>query len=125
MASVHAMPPDTREKEKIIGGIMDIYQFGFFIAGLLGCAIVTVSLFKYISWGSLLLGLPLIAVGCLFAFFKVGEMRLFTYLRYKIKYSKKTKCYVNAGFHTELEFDVEQSEMINSNKYSRNRKGDK
>lgn len=106
MASIHAMPPDTREKEKIIGGIMDIYQFGFFIAGILGCAITTVGLFKFIGWFSFILGIPFIVVGCIFAFKKVGEMRLFTYLMYKFKYSKKIKCYVNAGFHKDFDFDV-------------------
>lgn len=102
------MPPDTREKEKIIGGIMDITQFSFVCAGLVICASITVALFKFVSWLGFFLGFPFIVLGLVFAFKRVEEMTLYSYLKYKRRFKKKTKEYINVGYHKDLEFDVEK-----------------
>ena len=87
----YPMPPDIREKEKIIGGIFTLTQ-GLWIG--LGVVVYLVnSLLLSFIFGkfSFFLSIPYIVLGFVFALKKLHEMSLFTYLKYKQKYKKKNK----------------------------------
>lgn len=95
--SMYQVPPDTKEKEKVIGGLFDWGQFFWFLAGgALGIS----SFMVVIS----ITGIPILAgivgiIGILstfpFVFVKKKEMTLFSYLYYKRKLKKQTGDLVN------------------------------
>ena len=101
---IYNMPPDTREREKIVGGILDIRQFGWIAAGFALFVIHALIMFRFVNWISLVVGLVFIVWGVVFALKKKDDMPYPTYLRYKFIYNSKTKHYINAGFHEDLEF---------------------
>lgn len=96
----YPIPPDTRGKEKIIGGIFTISQFIFLIIGvILGFILVAVT-FKMTN-SFVVAGIAfIIGVGPFipFSFVKkheLGEMELFQYLRLKQKFKKTRKVFPN------------------------------
>lgn len=93
----YLMPPDIKEKEKVIGGILDWGQFFWLLAGVgvgLFFAFSTFLMFKN-EIVSILLGLIGILTGIPFAFVKRKELRLATYLILKHKLKKKTHLLMN------------------------------
>lgn len=112
MARIHHMPPDTRDREKIIGGILDIRQLFWICLGLGIYAILVLTLYKFLNVLILILGFPFVVLGFLFALKKVEDLPLPTYLRYKILYKFKTKYFINAGFKDKLEFTPDP-DMLN------------
>lgn len=110
---MYQMPPDTSEKEKIVGGLFDIYQViqfsAFTIAGII------IGLILYYITGifiiSVILLLPFVITGAIFALKKVDGLMLFTYLRLKHKHNKKIKYYVNSGIHNKMEFSADREEI--------------
>lgn len=87
----YTVPPDTKEKEKIVGGLLYLSQafwlaLGFVIGsctfillyGLLG-GVFSITIGIIIAGG----------VGVPFAFYKKEELTLFQYLRLKRKFKKK------------------------------------
>ena len=107
MGRVYQMPPDTREKEKIVAGLFDVSQVIWFGLGV-GLGILTVFI-TYILTELLILGIilaiPLVVLGCIFALKKKEGLPLFTYLRLKHKFKNKIKFYVNAGVQEKLRFN--------------------
>lgn len=96
----YPIPPDTRGKEKIIGGIFTISQFIFLIIGvILGFVLVAVTFQMTNSF--VVAGIAfIIGVGPFipFSFVKkheLGEMELFQYLRLKQKFKKSRKVFPN------------------------------
>ncbi|MBG9693078.1 hypothetical protein ABD91_20205 [Lysinibacillus sphaericus] len=88
----YPVPPDMKEKEKVIGGILNVNQLLWLILGLAIGAGVFVMLFPILG------GIPSLVVGLLFAtvtspfiFVKRHDMTLFEYLKFKYLFSKKTK----------------------------------
>lgn len=104
MAREYKMTPDTREKEKVVGGIFDLSQFMWVILGFGLFLIIGISLYRLIGFFSFILGFPFFVAGFVFAIKKVEDMPYFTYLRYKHKFKHKTKNYFNVGYHESLDF---------------------
>ena len=107
--TVYNMPPDTREKEKIVGGILDLYHLVWIALGIILYGLQAFLLFGLLSYVCLVTGLVFVAWGFVFALKKKDDMPYSTYLRYKFKFNKKTWYYVNAGYHDELEFSGEEN----------------
>lgn len=97
MAQVYQMPPDTREKEKIIGGLLTMGQLLWILVGVGIYGIFLFTFFSVLKFAALVLGLPLLAIGVPFAFVKKEELPLFRYLVLKRAYKKKVKGFVNYG----------------------------
>lgn len=94
---VYHMPPDTREKEKIIGGLFTWNQAGWlFGAFLLGLSVFS---FVYTATRIPLLSIILaVLVGSTllpFVFVKRKDLTLFQYIMRKRKFNKKTKHLIN------------------------------
>ena len=91
--AVYFMPPDTREKEKIIGGLFTWNQAGW-LFGAFMLALAVFSIMLSVT-GSLALSLifAFLIGGTLlpFVFVKRNGLTLFQYLMRKHKFNKKTK----------------------------------
>lgn len=95
--NMYQVPPDTKEKEKVIGGLFDWGQFFWFLAGAgIGIMVFTVVLS--------VTGVPILAgilglIGILttfpFVFVKKKELTLFKYLYYKRKLKKQNGRLIN------------------------------
>jgi hypothetical protein len=107
---IYDMPPDTREKEKIVGGIFDLYQLAWIAAGAILYVIHALLMFRFFSYFSLVVGLVFIVWGFVFAIKKKDDLPYPRYLRLKLKHNRKTKYYVNAGYHKKLDFSGITSE---------------
>lgn len=107
MARLYTMPPDTREKEKIIGGVLNIYQLLWIGAGIALALLNALLFFRIFRWFVFIVGVIPIVVGCLFAFKKMGNFTLFQYLYYKKKFNNKIKRYINKGTNTSNYFGRE------------------
>ncbi len=101
---IYNMPPDTREREKIVGGVMDITQLAWLAAGFGLYVIHALIMFRFVNWICLVVGIVFLVWGCIFAFKKKDDMPYPRYLRYKFLFKTRTRHFVNAGFHEELEF---------------------
>lgn len=98
MARLYRVSADTAEKEKIIGGLFTLAQGGWFAAGFLvaGLVFFVISRLTRSAVLALLLALPLgAAIVYFFAFYKIMELPLLTYLLYSRDMRKKTKTLVN------------------------------
>lgn len=86
----YSVPPDTREKERIVGGILTWEQTQYFILGVILCAIVFVTLSTTLDviLGAIL-GLPLLATGPVLAFMKLAGMPVADYYRLRYRHGKK------------------------------------
>ena len=101
---IYSMPPDTREREKIVGGILDITQLAWIAAGFILYALHAIIMFRFFNWVSLVDGFVFIIWGGFFALHKKDDMPYPRYLRYRLIYKMKTRHFINAGFHEDLEF---------------------
>lgn len=97
MARMYKVSADTSEKEKAVGGVMTFGQAGWLVLGFLifsGLFLLLAPVLPAVL--SLIISFPPGAVfGCVFAFYKKGDLPLATYLRYKHSFNKKTKVMVN------------------------------
>lgn len=95
--NMYQVPPDTKEKEKIIGGLFDVTQFFWFLAG----AAIAIVLFaiSYLTIGneifSIILGLIGLSTSLPFVFIRKKEMTLYRYLFYKRKLKKQKGDLIN------------------------------
>lgn len=92
----YAMPPDTRDKEKLFGGVFTITQFIAFVVCLcLGIALGLLLNTLISSIWSLVFGIAVGAIiGAPFAFYKnhkMGDMELARYLWLKFLFKRKIK----------------------------------
>lgn len=92
----HQVPPDTRDKEKIFGGIFTISQFTFLVLGVVFGALM--GLFFYTLTQNIIVMAIIFVIGVLifapFAFIKIskmGDMELFKYVILKRKYRQRIK----------------------------------
>lgn len=92
---IHPMPPDTQEKEKIIGGILTLPQGAWIGLPTVGFAGISLSLMGVL--GKLIFVLVPVGfgLGCLFAFKKKLGYSLFKYMGLKRKFNKKEKSLIN------------------------------
>lgn len=95
---IYSVPPDTREKEKIIGGLLNINQFLWLLGGLVLGAVFFAVVYKLTGFVGLsaFIGILFASAGLPFAFYKKKEYTLYQYLYYKHKFKKKTKKLPNA-----------------------------
>lgn len=95
--NMYQVPPDTREKEKVIGGLFDWNQFFWFLAGAgIGISIffvvLTVTGVEILAG---ILGLIGISTTLPFVFIKKKDLSLYQYLYFKRKLKKQTGNLVN------------------------------
>lgn len=93
----YQVPPDTKEKEKVIGGILNWTQFFWLLAGfVLGLVLVFLA---FLTTKSIILCVIVALLGfgasVPFALVQKMEMPLFTYLRRKRALKMKTKNLIN------------------------------
>lgn len=97
MARIYDIPPNTKEEEKAIGGVITFIQF-FWLLGSIVLGLCVYLLFYIFIKMPVVCAIPAIIVamvGIPFAFVKKKEMTLFTYLKRKIKFKKKNKKLIN------------------------------
>lgn len=88
----YLVPPDMKEKEKIVGGILTITQFGWLAIGVVIAAIIFVLFFNTLNLWGLIIAVPIgLAIGLPFAFYKKKELTLFQYLKLQHEFNKKQK----------------------------------
>lgn len=91
----YPVPPDMREREKIIGGLLDLSQFIWILIGLGIGAGMFVLTFPLFGKGSIVFGILGIFSGMPFAFYEKHGLSLFEYLKRKRTFDKKTKILEN------------------------------
>lgn len=95
--AVYHMPPDTREKEKIVGGLFTWNQAGW----LFGAFILGLAVFSFVFTVTNIAGLSLVLAVLIgstllpFVFVKRQDLTLFQYIVRKQKFNKKTKHLIN------------------------------
>lgn len=97
MSRLYRVSEDTSEKEKIIGGVLTLAQGLWLASGVIvgGGVYLFLSLFLP-SGPALVLAVPPGAVfGCMFAFYKKGELQLANYLLLNRKFKGKAKLLPN------------------------------
>ena len=85
------VPPNTNEKEKVIGGILNINQFFWVLAGFLLGGLVIVFTHKILGQFSIFLGLIFASTSLPFVLYKKNDLTLFQYLTLNQKFKKKVK----------------------------------
>lgn len=97
MGRIYQVPPDMKEKEKIIGGLLTLQQFYWILGGGGLGALLLISCYVLTKIGilAILLGVLGILSSMPFAFLKKHELPLFTYIRRKRQFKKKTKKLIN------------------------------
>lgn len=95
--NMYQVPPDTKEREKVIGGMFDWGQFFWMLAGAgVGILLFAISyvLIKSEIF-SILLAIVGISTSLPFVFVKKKGLPLFTYLNYKRKLKKQNGNLIN------------------------------
>lgn len=110
MAKVYRMPPNTNEREKIVGGLIDIVQMFWIAGGLFLAAIIIIVLYKFMGSVAIIIGFPFLFTGLPFAFIKKHNMPLAKYLKYKRRFKYATKHYINKGTNKEMDFVPAENE---------------
>lgn len=87
----YVVPPDINEKEKVIGGVLNINQFFWLLGGFVLGAVVFVVFFPVFGKFSLALGGLFSLTGVPFVVIKPKDLTLFEYLKRKQKFKKKNK----------------------------------
>lgn len=89
---MYAVPPNMNEKEKVIGGILNINQFFWILGGFAISAIVFALAFQLgLRTGALIVAFPFLLTGTPFAFYKKKELTLFRYFHLKKQFKNKVK----------------------------------
>lgn len=87
---MYQIPPDTREKEKIIGGVLDLYQFFWILIGLLiGAGVFALLFFLIGGIFSIVIGAIFCLTGVPFAFYRKNGLTLFQLIKYTYLFNKK------------------------------------
>lgn len=92
----YQVPPDTRDKEKIFGGIFTLTQFAFIVVGVVSggaLGLLVHSLTKSII-ATVLAFAIMVVLSLPFAFVtirKMGDIELYRYLVYRYKYKHRTQ----------------------------------
>lgn len=95
--AVYHMPPDTKEKEKIIGGLFTWNQFFWLLGGFALGMIGFVVIYSLTSVPALSLIMALIgfSLSFPFVFIRRGELTLFEYIVRKHRFKKKSHLLIN------------------------------
>lgn len=97
MSAIYNVPADTREKEKIIGGLLTIGQFAWIVCGfLLGLAsLAGMYILTKSAYIAAPIGMMFACSGLPFAFAKKNGVPLPVYLVRKARFKKKTHKLIN------------------------------
>ena len=95
--AVYFMPPDVREKEKIVGGLFTWNQAGWLVGGFVLGLTTFVIMFSVsnVAWLSLFFAILMGSLTLPFVFVKRSDLTLFQYLMRKRKFNKKSKHLIN------------------------------
>lgn len=87
------IPPDMREKEKIVGGLLDINQLLWIIGGgVIGATMFGGSyLILQIPILSIILAIIGVALSLPFVFYKKNDLTLFQFLKFSYEFKTKVK----------------------------------
>lgn len=86
------VPPDTSQKEKIVGGVLTAVQLMWMILGLGIAAGLGLFFANIMGIPGLVFGIIIgVGVGCFFCFYKKQGIPIFTYIRLNIKHNRKVK----------------------------------
>lgn len=89
---MYTVPPDMNEKEKVIGGLININQFFWLLGGLaLSAVIFAITFVLFGETASLIIALPFLFSGTPFAFYKKNGLTLYQLIRLKKRFKKKVK----------------------------------
>lgn len=91
----YSIPADTNEKEKIIGGILNINEFLWILAGFILGLFVFAALSSFLGKGAIVVGLLFTPVGVPFVVIKKEGLTLFEYLKRKQEFKTKAKLLPN------------------------------
>ena len=104
MGRIYDLPPNTNDKEKVIGGVFTFTQFIFLVIGFLtggGVALLFKQVFT--SYWFAVVGFALGIVPFLpFGFYRVekmGDIELFRYLVIKFQFRHSHKKYINENIN--------------------------
>lgn len=91
--SQYVVPPDIREKEKIIGGILNIYQMFWAIGGIVlgGSLFAIIYLVTKVAILAGIIGIIGIALALPFIFYKKNDLTLYQIIFFNYKFKNKTK----------------------------------
>lgn len=89
---IYNVPPNMNEKEKVIGGILNINQFFWVLGGLvLGATVFAITFSIVGGTFALFLGFLCCFSGLPFALYKKRDLSLYEYLYRKRLFKKKVK----------------------------------
>lgn len=92
MATVYSVPPDSKEKEKIIGGYITLGQGAWLMLGFVIGFAFTLLFYGAFPILAVIIGLLLfVGIGGTFAFYKKEGIPFFRYLVLKERNKRKTK----------------------------------
>lgn len=93
------VPPDTSQKEKIVGGVLTAVQLMWMILGLGIAAGLGLLLGNIMGIVGLVFGVIVgVGFGCFFCFYKKNGIPIFTYIRLQAKHKKKNQKLIHKQF---------------------------
>lgn len=112
MSKVYLVPPDTNEKEKIIGGKLTLIQFFWLLGGLVLGGIVFAVIYSATKIGGLAIafGFILALAGTPFAFLKRHDVPLASYIMLKRKFKYKTKLLMNIQTSNQAKYNLNKEQ---------------
>lgn len=103
LMKIYNIPPNTNEKEKVIGGVLTLNQFFWIVGGIGLGSIIFFTLFKFIgAVPAALIALIFAVSGIPFALYKKNELTLFKYIILKRTFKKKQKKLPNKRKNNDL-----------------------
>lgn len=91
----YQVPPDVNEKEKIIGGLLNLNEF-FWVLGGLGIGVLMLLItYPFLGKGALFVGGAFALTGLPFVLYKKNGLTLYEYMKRKRDFKKKTKILPN------------------------------
>ncbi len=92
MATLFSVPPDSKEKEKLVGGYLTLPQFGWLILGFVIGMGIFLMFYKALPILGIIIGASVfLGIGGTFAFYKKEGETFFRYLVLSKRYRNKTK----------------------------------
>lgn len=98
----YSVPPNINEKEKVVGGLLNINQLFWVIGGLGIGAVMFLLTYSFLGKASLFVGGVFAMTGLPFALVKIKELTLFEYLKRKKEFKKKTKYLIHKRKQEEI-----------------------
>lgn len=87
----YGVPPDINEKEKVVGGFLNINQLFWAIGGLGVGAVMFLIAYPFIGKLSLFVGAIFSLSGVPFALIKIHDLTMFEYLKRKRQFNRKNQ----------------------------------